>query len=72
MHLVHDAILQLPQSGPDAEDDVVGARHPERTVGLEDAPRFPEPPHVELVILRQTLRANIVTTPTTALPSAVG
>jgi hypothetical protein len=35
VHPVHDAILQLLQSGPDAEDDVVGARHPQRAVELE-------------------------------------
>jgi hypothetical protein len=68
--LIYDAVPQPLQREPNAEDDVVGARYPQRTVGLEDALRFPEPPHVEFVILRQALRANRVTTLATELPGA--
>src|SRR5215210_7834414 len=34
----------------EAEDDVVRARDPDGSVGLEDAPRLLQPPDVELVI----------------------
>ena len=69
---VAHAKAQTLQSEADAEDDVVGARHPQGTVGFEDAPRLPEPPHVELVILSQALRANRVTTTSVALPRTFG
>ncbi len=50
-HVVYDPIPQLLQREAQAEDDVMGARNPERTFGLEDAPGFLEPSQVELVIL---------------------
>ncbi len=71
-YCVYDAIPQPLKGEAEAEDDVVGARHPQGTVGLEDAPRLPEPPHVELVILRQAHKANRVTTIHSPLPCAPG
>jgi hypothetical protein len=48
---VYDAIPEPLEGEADAGDDVVGARHPQRAIGLEDAPRFSEPPQVEPMIL---------------------
>jgi hypothetical protein len=69
-HGVYDVVPEPLEGEAEAEDDVVGARHPQRALGLEDTPARAEPPHVELVVLGQTLRANRVTMPA-ALPGAV-
>ena len=71
MDHVDDPEPQPLQREAEAEDDVVGAAHPQGAFGLEDAPRLPQPPHVELVVLLERQRANRVTTPV-ALPAIFG
>ena len=69
-HRVDDPKTQPLQREAEAEDDVVRARHPQRAVGLEDAPGRAQPPHVELVVFSEAHRANRVTTLGIALPGA--
>ncbi len=71
-HGVDDPKTQPLQREAYREDDVVRARHPQRTIGLEDAPGLAQPPDVELMVFSEASRSNRVTTPALALPSAVG
>jgi hypothetical protein len=48
--LLYQLELHALQGEAKAEDDVVCAGYPDGSVGLEDAPRLPEPPDVEPMI----------------------
>ena len=54
--VVDDPETEALQREAGAEDYVVRAGDPQRTVWLENAPRLPEPPDVELVILLESHR----------------
>ncbi len=59
---VYEAIPEALQRETQAEDDMVRARHPQGTVGLQDTSGFPKPSNVPFVILLESHRANRVTT----------
>ena len=67
-HRVYDAVVEALEGEAYAEDDVVRSRHPQGTVGLEEAPGRLQPPDVELVIFFPAHRANRVTTLDLTLP----